>query len=80
MVKWYLSIPKNVLTDDQVKLSSNLSKKNSESFRLIRYYDEEDNREFTFLTNAKLTFALNLVNLYKKGSWAVYFYTAKAAP
>ena len=32
----------------------NLSeKKYPESFRLVRYYDEEDDREFTFLTNAK---------------------------
>lgn len=37
-----------------------------ESFRLIRYYDEEDDREFTFLTNAKHLSALDVVNLYKK--------------
>lgn len=37
-----------------------------ESFRLIRYYDEEDDREFTFLTNAKHLSALDVANLYKK--------------
>ena len=47
-------MPKNVLTDAEVKLTGYLSeKKYPESFRLIRYYDEEDDREFTFLTNAK---------------------------
>ena len=47
-------MPKNVLTDAEVKLTGYLSeKKYPESFRLIRYYDEEEEREFTFLTNAK---------------------------
>ena len=41
-----------------------------ESFRLIRYYDEEDDREFTFLTNAKHLSALDVANLYKK-RWLV---------
>ena len=39
---------------------------NPESFRLIRYYDEEDDREFVFLTNAKHLSALDVANLYKK--------------
>ena len=30
------------------------------------YYDEEDDREFTFLTNAKQLSALDVANLYKK--------------
>lgn len=42
-----------------------LRKEYPESFRLIRYYDEEDNREFTFLTNAKQLSALDVANLYK---------------
>ena len=41
-------------------------KKYPESFRLVRYYDEEDDREFTFLTNAKQLSALDVANLYKK--------------
>ena len=37
----------------RIHLTGYLSeKKYPESFRLIRYYDEEDDREFTFLTNA----------------------------
>ena len=47
-------MPKNIMTDAEVKLTGYLSeKKYPESFRLVRYYDEEDDREFTFLTNAK---------------------------
>jgi IS4 transposase len=69
-------MPKNVLTDAEVKLAGYLSeKKYPESFRLIHYYDEEDDREFTFLTNAKHLSALDIANLYKK-RWLVelFFY------
>lgn len=70
-VKWKRRIPKYVLTDAEVKLSGYLSeKKYPESFRLIRYYDEEDDREFTFLTNATHVSALDIANLYKK-RWLV---------
>lgn len=67
MVKWKRRMPKNVLTDAEVKLTGYLSeKKYPKSFRLIRYYDEEDDREFVFLTNAKHLSALDVANLYKK--------------
>ena len=67
-------MPKNVLTDAEVKLTGYLSeKKYPESFRFIRYYDEEDDREFTFLTNAKHLSALDVVNLYKKDGWSSCF-------
>ena len=57
--------------DAEVKLTGYLSeKKYPESFRLIRYYDEEDGREFTFLTNATHVSALDIANLYKK-RWLV---------
>ena len=70
-VKWKRRMPKNVLTDAEVKLTGYLSeKKYPESFRLIRYYDEEDDREFVFLTNAKHFFALDVAYLYKK-RWLV---------
>ncbi len=52
-------MPKNVLTDAEVKLTGYLSeKKYPESFRLIKYYDDEEERNFTFLTNAKHLSAL----------------------
>lgn len=64
-------MPKNVLNDAEVKLTGYLSeKKYPESFRLIRYYDEEDDREFTFITNAKHLSALEVAELYKK-RWLV---------
>ena len=71
IVKWKRRMPKNVLTDAEVKLTGYLSeKKYPESFRLIRYYDEEEEREFTFLTNAKHLNALEVAELYKK-RWLV---------
>lgn len=60
-------MPKNIMADAEVKLTGYLSeKKYPESFRLVRYYDEEDDREFTFLTNAKQLSAQDVANLYKK--------------
>ena len=48
-VRWKRRMPKNIMTDAEVKLTGYLSeKKYPESFRLVRYYDEEDDREFTF--------------------------------
>ena len=55
------------MTDTEVKLTGYLSgKKYPESFWLVRYYDEEDDRGFTSLTNAKQLSALDVANLYKK--------------
>ena len=66
-VKWKRRMPKNVLTDAEVRLTGYLSeKKFPESFRLVIYYDEEEEREFTFLTNAKHLTALEVAELYKK--------------
>ncbi|MGL4853267.1 MAG: IS4 family transposase [Phocaeicola sp.] len=67
VVKWKRRMPNNILTDAEVKLTGYLSeKKYPESFRLIRFYDEENEREFTFLTNAKHITAIDVANLYKK--------------
>ena len=54
--------------------SRSSEKKYPESFRLIRYYDEEEEREFTFLTNAKHLNALEVAELYKK-RWLVELFT-----
>ena len=55
------------MTDAEVKLTGYLSeKKYPKPFKLVRYYDEEDDSELTFLTNAKQPSALNIANLYKK--------------
>ena len=70
-VKWKRRMPKNVLTDAEVKLTGYMSEKNyPESFRLVRYNDEEEEREFTFITNAKHLTALEVAELYKK-RWLV---------
>ena len=67
VVKWKRRMPKNILKDAEVKLTGYLSeKKYPESFRLIRFYDEEENREFTFLTNAKHLSAQEVADLYQK--------------
>ncbi len=67
VVKWKRRMPKSILTDAEVKLTGVLSeKKYPETLRLIRFYDEEDEREFIFLTNAKHISAINVANLYKK--------------
>ena len=64
-------MPKNIHSDAEVRLVSYASeKKYPETFRLIRFYDEDDKREFTFLTNAKHLSALDVANLYKK-RWLV---------
>ncbi|MFR1587004.1 MAG: IS4 family transposase [Phocaeicola dorei] len=69
--KWKRRMPKNILSDAEVKLIGYTSeKKYPESFRVIRFYDEENDREFTFLTNAKRISALDVANLYKK-RWLV---------
>jgi hypothetical protein len=67
VIKWKRRMPKNILTDAEVKLTGYLSeKKYPESFRLIRFYDEEDDREFTFLTNAKHITAMMLLIFIKR--------------
>ena len=70
-VKWKRRMPKNVLSDMEVKLTGyKTGQYYPETFRLVRFYDEEDNREFVFLTNAKHLSALDVANLYKK-RWLV---------
>ena len=67
MVRWKRRMPKNILKDAEVKLTGFLSeKKYPESFRLIRFYNEEEDREFTFLTNAKHLSAQEVADLYQK--------------
>ncbi|WP_373176739.1 hypothetical protein [Bacteroides eggerthii] len=56
-------MPKNILSDAEVKPFGYTSeKKYPESFRIIRFYDEENEREFTFLTNAKHISAFDIIN------------------
>ena len=65
-VKWKRRMPKNILTDAEIELTVYKSGKDyPEHLRLVRFYDEEQNREFMFLTNAFHLTALEVANLYK---------------
>ena len=65
-VKWRRRLPKNVLTDAEIILAEKSSfKKYPEKLRLVRYHDNEQDRDFAFLTNAFHLSALEVANLYK---------------
>ena len=65
-VKWKRRLPKNILTDAEIELTVYKSRKDyPETLRLIRFYDEEQDREFMFLTNAMSLTAQQIADLYK---------------
>ena len=65
-VKWKRRFPKNILTDAEIELTVYKSRKDyPENLRLVRYYDEEQGREFMFLTNAMDLTAQQIADLYK---------------
>ena len=65
-IKWRRRLPRNVTTDSEILLTDNASTmKYSEKLRLVKYYDEEQSREFSFLTNAFHLSSLEVANLYK---------------
>lgn len=65
-VRWKRRLPKNILTDAEIELTVYKSRKDyPESMRLFRYYDEEQGREFMFLTNAMNLTAQQIADLYK---------------
>ena len=66
IVKWKRRLPKNVLSDAEIELTGYYpSKYYQERMRLVRYWDEEQEREFMFLTNAIGLKALLVAELYK---------------
>ena len=70
-IKWKRRLPKNVLSDVTIELISFYPKQYyPEQFRLVRYWDEEQKREFVFLTNAMHISALQVAELYKN-RWQV---------
>ena len=70
-VKWRRRLPKNILSDAEIELTGFYPHHNyPETLRLVRFWDEELNREFTYLTNAKHLTALQVANLYKN-RWQV---------
>lgn len=65
-VKWKRKLPKNVLSDAEIELTGFYPKQRyPKHLRLVRYHDEEQNRDFMFLTNALSITALQVANLYK---------------
>ncbi len=70
-IKWKRRLPKNVLSDMTIELTGFYPKQYyHEPLRLVRYWDEEQKREFVFLTNATHIFALQVAELYKN-RWQV---------
>ena len=65
-VKWKRRLPKNILTDAEIELTVYKSRKDyPENLHLVRYYDEEQDREFMFLANAMDLTAQQIADLYK---------------
>lgn len=65
-VKWKRRFPKNVLSDMAIKLTGFYPKRYyAEPLRLVRYWDEEQKREFVFLTNQTHISSLQVAELYK---------------
>ena len=73
-IKWKRRLPKNVLSDVTIELIGFYPKQYyPEQFRLVRYWDEEQKREFVFLTNAMHISALQVAELYKN-RWQVEWF------
>ena len=65
-VKWKRRMPANVVSDSTVRLAGYTSeKKYPDALRRIVFFDEEQDRTFTFLTNALTLDALTVALLYK---------------
>lgn len=70
-IKWKRRLPKNVLSDLTIELTGFYPKQYyPESLRLVKYWDEQQEREFVFLTNATHISALQVAELYKN-RWQV---------
>ena len=64
--KWRRRLPKNILTNAEIEFTEYYSfRKYPERLRLVKFYDEEQGREFAFLTNAFHLTASEIANLYK---------------
>ena len=71
-------MPKNVLSDVTIELTGFYPKQYyPEHLRLVRYWDEEQKREFVFLTNAMHISALQVAELYKNRWQVELFFNGK---
>ena len=65
-IKWKRRLPNNILTDAEIELTIYKSSNDyPKHLRLIRFYDQEQSREFLFLTNAMELTAQQIADLYK---------------
>lgn len=70
-VKWKRRMPKGVLSDAEIELTVyNTSKQYPKTLRRVTYFDEDQNRELTFITNAMDINSLEVALLYKN-RWSV---------
>jgi len=70
-IKWKRRLPENVLSDVMIELTGFYPNQYyPDTLRLVRYWDEEQEREFAFLTNAMHISALQVADLYKN-RWQV---------
>lgn len=70
-IKWKRRLPRNVLSDLTIELTGFYPKQYyPRALRLVRYWDEQQEREFVFLTNATHISALQVADLYKN-RWQV---------
>ena len=70
-IKWKRRLPRNVLSDLTIGLSGFYPKQYYPgTLRLVKYWDEQQQREFVFLTNATHISALQVADLYKN-RWQV---------
>ena len=70
-IGWKRRLPKDVRSDVTIELTGFYPKQYyPETLRLVRYWDQEQEREFTFLTNATQISALQVAELYKN-RWQV---------
>lgn len=66
-LSWMRRLQPNVLSDSKIKFTGPCKKDEyPESLRLIKYWDEENKREFTFLTNNFELTALEIAELYRQ--------------
>ncbi|WP_262250428.1 IS4 family transposase, partial [Parapedobacter soli] len=70
-IKWKRRLPRNVHSDLTIALTGFYPKQYYPgTLRLVRYWDEQQEREFVFLTNATHISALQIADLYKN-RWQV---------
>ncbi len=70
-IKWKCRLPRNVFSDLTIGLTGFYPKQYyPRTLRLVKYWDEQQEREFAFLTNATHISALQVAELYKN-RWQV---------